>query len=203
MVRLILFYLIVLLVFSCCRSRIEYYPVTSDKKVKYYYHVNVLNGRKCGEFIYFSENGDTLQNSNFNNDKLHGISKFYFNRNKLQLFVECLDNQRHGITREFYKNGQLRIEYIYNFDRLWEIKALYDSTGKKLDFGHLKEGNGFINGYYPDGTLEFHGNIKNGYRDGQWNFYTNNGVLMYPIIYKDGYGPESHTIENHYFLFVF
>lgn len=198
--RIILNSVSVFLAVSCCYTKEEYYSDSSDgeKKLEYRYEVNRLNGEKCGKFVWFYYSGDTLQKSYFKDDKLYGVSRSYFEHNKLHHYIECFNDLRHGITREYYQNGQLHIECIYDMDRLWEVRALYDSTGNKLDFGNLKDGNGFIKSYYLGGSLEHEGGIKNGVRHGQWRFYTNTGVLMNSFWYVDGRRPDSEIIENQY-----
>lgn len=185
---------------SCCASKEEYYAAggKSIPMLKYRYDVNILNNKKCGEFIWFSESGDTIQYSNYKNNMLNGLSKYYFENNILQLKVECKQDERDGLTIEYYKNGKVFIECIYQKNRLWEVRSVYDSLGNRLDFGHLMNGNGTVTNYYPDGTVRQRGKFKDGYRHGQWYFFSNTGHLLESTIYDNGYALDAIVRDSHY-----
>jgi antitoxin component YwqK of YwqJK toxin-antitoxin module len=184
---------------SCCTAKEEYYETgpLDTRIVKYKYGID-LSGEKCGQFVWLSRSGDTLQHSTFRNDKLHGTSRYYFDNGALQLEAECKDDKLHGRTTEYYRNKQIQTQCVYNENRLVKIIFLYDSTGNPLNYGTLKDGNGILINYYPDGTVREKGGFKNGYRHGWWYSYTNTGYLMDSIRYENGFRPGSDVPESHY-----
>ncbi|MEX0966053.1 MAG: hypothetical protein WD077_02365 [Bacteroidia bacterium] len=160
--------LITLFLNSCCSTKKEYYSNYEEKeeRLKYIYQINTINGKRCGKFVWLAETGDTIEISYFKKGKLNGISKSFFENGRIQIEVECFNDIFHGTLREYYENGQLRCELLYNLDRLWEIKAVYDSSGNVLNPGNLKEGNGLVKIFYPDGQVQYKGAFEDGVRSG-------------------------------------
>jgi antitoxin component YwqK of YwqJK toxin-antitoxin module len=147
---------------GCCKTVIEYYPEQdgSEKRQKYVYEENAITKEKCGSYVWLTYEGDTIENSSFSNGKENGVCKVYFDHNKVQVKAECSDGMQHGVLKEWYKNGQLRIECVYDRNRLWNVKALFDSSGNALPIGSIRDGNGFLKNYYPDGKVQYQGNFQ-------------------------------------------
>lgn len=191
---------ITVLMASCCLEKREFYEADGNARgqIKYLYQQNVITKEKCGRFIWFADTGDTIQSTTFNNGKLNGISRYYFEGNHIQLSIEAVNDLKHGTVKEYFQNGQMKIECTYNLNGLWNIHRTYDQDGNLLNSGSLENGTGKVFGYYPNGKLKHVGGFKNGYRDGKWLFYTDNGILMDSTIYVNGLTAGSPDAENSY-----
>ena len=78
--------------------------------------------------------------------------------------VNLFNGKRHGVFTEYYKNGQIKLDYNYK--------------------------NGVIDGayksYYENGQIEKNCNYINGKFDGSYKSYYENGNLMDQLHYKNG-----------------
>lgn len=116
-----------------------------------YYHPNgkILGSDvfRNGDFLrpedYFDENG-TLILSNGS-----GIHLQYYANGKINTKISYLDYCRNGKAQWYFSNGQLKQEAIYKYSEAhkpfglrWEIVSSFDESGKPLEKGTLKEGNG-------------------------------------------------------------
>ena len=81
-----------------------------------------------------------------------------------------------------YKRGKLSKEVAYT-----------ESGG--IDYIGFRNRAGEIHGnftkYHTNGSVELKGNIKKGYRDGDWEIYDDSGFLIEKINYKMGEAVES------------
>lgn len=158
---------------SCTVNKKEYY---TNGNVKASYDVNFFTQQKQGSYILFSLEGDTIEKSNFSNNKMEGVSSVY-NEGRLHQTFELKNNQLWGTMREYYPNGQMSVELEYYKDRLWNINNVYDSVGNKLDFGKMRNGYGNVKVFDGSGTIIRQGEYSNGYKFGVWNEYSNTGHI--------------------------
>src|SRR5690606_3969002 len=140
--------------------------------------IHPISRKKNGKCYVFNINRDTLSISNFKNDKLHGKSYFFFDNHKLQLEVSYNEGTLDGVENRFYSNGNIQSKILYKNGKMLEIIEMRDSSGNTLDYGFLKEGNGFIRFFYPNGKIKDQGSMKKGVKDGWWIFHTNTGLLF-------------------------
>lgn len=94
-----------------------------------------------------------------------------------------------GICYSFYPNGKTRSITRYDNGRLMHIVKVNDTTGKKMNWGFLHEGNGHVKIYNEEfGYLDKEGDFVDGMRDGWWKRYLWNGRLFDSIYYDNGIG---------------
>lgn len=116
-----------------------------------YYHPNgKILGRdiyRNGDFLrpeeYFDENGKSILSNG------SGLQLTYHKNGKINLRMTYLDYCRNGKAQWYFSNGQLKQEAIYKYSEAhkpfglrWEIVSSFDESGKPLEKGTLKEGNG-------------------------------------------------------------
>jgi antitoxin component YwqK of YwqJK toxin-antitoxin module len=113
----------------------------------------------------FYRDGNLKNKTNYKAGKLDGVVKFF-------------DEDGYLSTEKYYKAGMLESEYNYKFGKLngpekiyhsngqlwtertlynglpWEVVSNFDSLGKPMDPGTLKEGFGTINLYDAKGNLK-------------------------------------------------
>ena len=124
--------------------------------------------------IMLSINKDTVYITNYLYGKKNGLSKHFYENGRVQLFLNYKNDKLDGICDSYFMNGKLRSRIKYRSDLIWEIMNVNDSLGNSLDFGKIKDGNGFLKHYLFDGNYE-EGKIKNGLKDGHWKTVSNSG----------------------------
>lgn len=112
-------------------------------------------------------------------------SYYHLGSNDSILQVECeISNDKlNGYYKKFYKNSQLKFKAYYVEDKLFALDNVFDTSGKKLEFGKIKEGNGCVYVYDDEGQKKEKGWYINGYKNGTW----------YDINYRN------EIIGNHYY----
>lgn len=87
-------------------------------------------------------------------------------RKKVSLRNGVLD----GYCYRYYPNGQLMSKAYYKEEHLIRIECVFDTLGRKLNFGKLDEtGTGYVITYSEiTGEREYSGFYKNGRREGWW-----------------------------------
>ncbi len=100
--------------------------------------------RPVGQLVQYYKNGtDFIINNYDNQSKLDGEYVNYHEDSSL-------------FYKAHYKNG-----------KLWNIEALFDNKGNKLNFGDFTEGNGIVKRYNKFGELTSAFNFKNGISIGE------------------------------------
>lgn len=111
-----------------------------------YFHGGRVN--VCGAF-------DSLYRS-------QGGWKNFYESGAIEFIVNYKDNQFDGSYQYFYENGQLWTHRVYKNGLLTEIISNFTSSGKALDKGTIKNGNGSVNIYDENGHLIQTQKFKNG-----------------------------------------
>lgn len=113
----------------------EYY-MDGNTKSKMIYH----NSKLDGSAKYFDTEGYLKQEGNYKNGIL--LSEYTYKYGKLD-----------GPEKIYHYNGQLWSERLLRNGKPWEVVSNFDSTGKPMDKGTLKEGYGTIKLYDKKGKL--------------------------------------------------
>ena len=158
------------------------------------------NGLKQGLWKFFYENGFVKEEITYLNNKKSGFLKIYDNKGILisiekyindikQIGVEEL--KEYEIRKDYYSNGQIKIEGSYYNNLQDGIRREFDKKGKIIK-GYIFNkgimiGDGIIdvNGkkqgvwkeYYYTGELMSIGSYSNSIKVGEWKFYHSNGKL--------------------------
>lgn len=118
----------------------------------------------------------------------NGIFKKYYDNGNLWGEETYKDGKLNGSTREFYKSGGLRGEWLYVDDELNGLGRTYYKTGQlqsETNYKNDKE-DGITREYHKNGKLSMEVRFKKGKADGPWRRYYENGQLMGEEEYKDG-----------------
>ncbi|MBX2960169.1 MAG: hypothetical protein KF732_09455 [Flavobacteriales bacterium] len=146
--------------FSSCSIKREERDLVTNK-VFHIYEENWITGKLNGKSIYFYENGNVDMELNYKAGKIDGEYSAY------------------------YRNKNLKFRVEYRNDLLWNVLGYYDEKGNELDYGYLKDGNGYIKKYDSDGLIKEEGQVKNGLREGLWKSYLK-GKPFYEKTYNKG-----------------
>lgn len=168
------------------------------------------NGLKAAEGSYLDD--ITIKNSWNREGKAmvkdgNGNQRFYYENGKPKSEGEIINGKQSGDWNEYYENGQLKSNgnfgenNSYGLGRkygLWNYRDENGQQTKTLDFTNniskyhnhwedgiqtIKEGNGSINEYFDNGVLMAKGQIKNGYKCGDWNEWYPNGQIRTKVKY--------------------
>ena len=136
--------------FSCNNKKTNYYEngqIESEGFIK--------DGMKQGEWIYFEQNGDTLQILNYLLDSLNGKS-FYYENNKLKSVETYKNGIEHGENIFYYESGQVESKgQIENNVQEGELINFYPN-GKLKGIYYMKNGSplGEFKNYYQNGNIQ-------------------------------------------------
>lgn len=133
------------------------------------------------------------------NDKIETSIDYWGDNEKGQIRRKCSfrNGLLDGYCYRYYSNGQLMSKAIYKKDHLRKIVCVYDTLGRKLDFGSLDEnGTGYVITYSDEyGTRERSGQYINGRREGWWKNYTYRGDPTDSVFYKNSRPDFLNTLD--------
>jgi len=98
------------------------------------------------------ESGDEV--NNYNGDRLNGEWRFYNEKGKCIEIGNYQNDEKHGKWTYYYDSGQIKKIQMWEEGKLMEVVSSLDNKGNAIDKGTLKNGNGIVNEYNADGTLE-------------------------------------------------
>lgn len=111
-----------------------------------------------------------------------------------EVYLQGADTMLHFTN--YYQTGALKSKVIMKNDLLMEISLVQDTLGNELDFGNLKDGNGYVVQYRNDGLgPDQEGLYVNGNREGWWKTYHYSGNILDSTFYKAGF-PQYPEPEN-------
>lgn len=120
------------------------------------------------------------------NGKLDGIYREYYENGQLKLECTYKDGQLDGISKEYYKNNQLSCEYNFKNGQLDGLCKEYYDSGKIKEEYYCKNGEfeGIYKKYYTNGKEKSEYNYKNGRISGIGKEYRINGDIDVEYDYK-------------------
>ena len=154
--------------------------------------VNKIAIEKCNDILNIQ--GELIVDENnyiltFKNQKfnyIEGEFTFWIYGNFNEESVS--NNLNDGILREYYKDGNLKIEYNYDNGKKNGIqKKWYENKQLSINYNY---NNGKLDGiqkkWYKNGNIQSEINYKNDILHGVSKYWYKNGQLKYTKIYEDG-----------------
>lgn len=123
--------------------------------------VNYIDNLREGVEVKFYENGNMRQKRFYINDNLEGDSEIFYPSGKVQELA-IYDKNKVKQIKYYYESGQLWVSKVYQDEKYYNVLELYDSEGKPLDFGTLKDGNGTVKYYNHNAEVYRIRTFKNG-----------------------------------------
>lgn len=173
----------------------EYLNSVKVGEWKYYYPDGNLeqrgvfdrNGKPQGEWIWYYNNGNIWKKENYIAGLLDGDYVEYDINGNYIIKGSFIEDEEDGLwvyeinnIRETgnFKNGQK--------EGVWKTEDL--KTNKILFQGRYVDGNpnGRHTYYWPNGQKRFEGNYIMGKREGDWNFFNEDGNVLVRVRYKQG-----------------
>lgn len=137
-----------------------------------------------GVFVRMNEQGDTIEISNYMDDKLHGTRTIYSD-GTLEVEEQYVQGLLNGPYATFYKSGQVNVKTIYEKGVMNQKIYKYYETGVLAEEVQMKdnEENGPFIEYYPSGKIHWKGSYINGdNEDGLIKEYNEEGELIQKLM---------------------
>lgn len=138
---------------------------------------NYLNGLQNGKHTEYYSNGNLMIECSMVDDQIEGIYKKYYPDGTISEEIEYLNGEMNGMNKFYYPNGKDYAVFELKKGELIGYK-FYDRTQKLIKEGRKKGGQFYYEGFSQLGQVNAKGlyTVKGG-KTGEWNYYTNNGVL--------------------------
>lgn len=157
------------------------YPNGSPKLV-----FTVIDGKgsemiRVGEKMYY-ENGNIMYEKHFKDDKPTGEWRYCYDNGQIHTSGNFLSGDSNGTGWKFYdRNGK---EFVTDYDSMHVLQYTSDHRPLSVTYytGDTETRYQFNNNY----TINAHGIVRNGMKEGLWEFFYANGQKML----------EAHYIEN-------
>lgn len=144
----------------------------------------VLLEKKIGNTtieIDYSDDGDTteIQQYSENNYGTHTLFKLDSTdmKWKINKTITYSKYGSDGVYKQYYNNGQLAYELEIKSGLPYNALGVYSKDGRKLDAGSLKEGNGVMNFFYPNGAIKSSCTYNNSRVKGKLMTYYESGTV--------------------------
>jgi antitoxin component YwqK of YwqJK toxin-antitoxin module len=136
---------------------------------------NYFGTQRDSTWNYFSYYDNTLKGSEkFVNGKKEGLSVSYYSTGKVSQELNYKNDLKHGIWRQYYDNGVLKISGAY-------------TAGKRT-------GAFIVN--YPSNKPEWRGNYANDIKNGKWIHYNPDGTVESEIEFINGIATNSEELND-------
>lgn len=141
------------------------------KMIKYLFSIIIFLNLSCAQNTPIDK---------FINDKGVLVMRKYFPNKKLLAegtFIN--DSIKHGYYKEYYENGNIKLEQQYFYGKLNGIEKFYYESGNLKHIGSLKDGikDSIWLIYYENGSIEKKNNYKKNQLFGEQLRYYENGKL--------------------------
>ena len=148
---------------------------------------NYKNGVGQGKWVEYFPNGIKKAEGEYNEKgELTGKKNIYYRNGNIEseetLYTAGLLN---GTYKSYFRNGKISKIITYKENEAVAVEN-FDTTGKSLYSATEQNGELKFRNYYPDGILETEGVLKNGNREGTWNYYDVLGRKTQQLKYNKG-----------------
>lgn len=148
----------------------------------------------------YYENGSLKSKLSYHEDRLEGLSVWYFASGKPQMEVMYVDNKMNGLLRRWYENGNLMEESWYKDGVQDSISRTYSLNGILASEGYYKDGelNGPYKRWYENGQVFQDGQYVEGNMDGSWMIFYADGSLAATANFDMGTGVQTSYAQAGY-----
>lgn len=158
------------------------------------------NNINHGVYYRYNDNGQMIEESNWNHGVRHGLHIKFDDNGRLKLYANYLNGKKNGVFQYWFKNGKLsvklnyingkRIEYYrLKYGKLHGRCNKFNINGKLIQSFYYKDGikiNGTCFKYHDNGILNIKAEYKYGKLHGLYMQYDINNKLIKHCHYKYG-----------------
>ena len=102
---------------------------------------------------YYRHDNIIESEQTFVDDVPNGVAKRYYQNGSIEEEANFKNGALHGVRKYYHPNGKIWIATEWKEGKPWTVLANYDSKGAKRNAGTLKNGNGTLIFYEPDGSI--------------------------------------------------
>ncbi|NVK53482.1 MAG: toxin-antitoxin system YwqK family antitoxin [Flavobacteriaceae bacterium] len=115
-------------------------------------------------------------NNNPNNEKFHGLVKYYFANGKIYQEIHYKEGKIEGLRKVYFESGKLKSTKNYINSKIEGKYKEYYETGELFMTGRYENGeqNGIWKTYYKTGKIKEKGKYNKGRKVGVWKIYYKN-----------------------------
>lgn len=149
--------------------------------------LNFAEGTDESDAQLFDERGKLIARGKYDGQRKTGEWK-YLADDQVVSTETYLNGQKNGVSKRFYKTGELLEESNWQNDQLNGIYRSYFQDGKPLLECNYQEGkrNGAFKTWFPNGALELDAAYTNEARDKDWKYFDETGKLLYTLKFDLG-----------------
>ena len=170
--------------FWACQPATETVTQTDEFNYRITFQRDKKKQTKEGLYQRFSPAGVLVEASDYQNDSLHGMRRYYYDNGRLQSEEGFERGLNHGHYRKYDENGSLVIEQNYIHGAMEGNSVRYYPNGKVMEVVAIvhNEENGPFKEYYENGQIKAEGTYI--YQDdaaveqGELREYDSVGVLI-------------------------
>ena len=130
---------------------------------------------------------------------LEGLHKEYYLNGNLKVEKIFKNGQLNGYFKSYYKNGQIRSVDLYKNDKRDGTQKSYSSSGQLFSERNFENGklNGMTTTYYENGTIRTEAILINGKLEGVVKYYDEFGNLSKTELYEEGQLMDEMKYNNY------
>jgi len=115
-------------------------------------------------------------NDNPNNEKFHGLVKYYFENGVLYQEINFNEGELEGVRNQYFESGKLKSVTAYLNDKKKGKFYEYYETGEYLSKGNFKNNlrEGTWKTFYKNGKIKESGDYVKGEKSGTWKMFYKN-----------------------------
>lgn len=118
---------------------VDKYPSGAPRVIYTIYEGNQSNLIKA-DYLCLYENGDTLKQGQYFNNKENGEWKYYYLNNKISSIGNFSNGVRVGKGYRFYESGEIEQEFVYENNKIVSVTLFYRNGSvkpKNIDYSYL------------------------------------------------------------------
>lgn len=148
---------------------------------------NYKKGITTGKWVeYFPNGAKKTEGENDETGELTGKKINYYRNGNIEIEEESYTaGLLNGTYKSYFQNGKISKIITYKENKAVSIEN-FDINGKSLYTASEQNGELKFRNFYPNGILEMEGVLKNGNREGTWNFYDPLGRKTQQLKYREG-----------------
>lgn len=149
--------------------------------------LNFTEGNDISDAQLFDETGKLIAQGKYEGQKKTGEWTYLFN-SKVVLTETYQNGQKNGMSKRYYKTGELLEESNWIQDKLNGIYRSYFQDGKPFLECRYMEGkrNGIFKSWFPNGILEVDAWYTNDLRDKDWRYFDDSANHLYTLKFELG-----------------
>jgi antitoxin component YwqK of YwqJK toxin-antitoxin module len=164
----------------------------SDEGVRLGEGIITAEGKKEGDWKYFSEDGQIRSSGKYANNLETGKWKYFYKNGKAEQEGVFKNGKVDGLWQWYYINGGVKREEEYFEGREEGIYVEYDSVGEVITKGTYFDGQREGEWFYKVGDYSEKGKYIGDLKDGKWEAFYNDGKLKYEGKFIQGNPDEEH-----------